>query len=73
MTDGQLQLASLQNDIATRLRPVCPLMSDASFGELVRDIAAVELKYSGDSEASAPRNTRSSAIAKPRDPGAALA
>ena len=52
MTNGQERLASLQQDIANRLRPVCQDISEASFEELVREIAAVKLKYGEESEAS---------------------
>lgn len=52
MTNGQERLASLQHDIANRLRPVCQDISEASFDELVREIAAVKLKYGEESEAS---------------------
>ena len=43
-------LASLQHDIATRLRRVCAGMSEEIFDELVRDIAAMKLKYGSDSD-----------------------
>lgn len=52
MTKGQEQLAALQRDIGNRLRPVCQGMSESSFEALVRDIAAVKLKYGAESEAS---------------------
>ncbi len=52
MTHGQERLARLQQDIANRLRPVCPDVSESSFEELVREIAAVKLKYGEESEAS---------------------
>ncbi len=52
MTNGQERLARLQQDIANRLRPVCQDVSEASFEELVREIAAVKLKYGEESEAS---------------------
>lgn len=52
MTNGQERLARLQQDIANRLRPVCQDISDSSFEELVREIAAVKLKYGEESEAS---------------------
>ena len=52
MTNGQERLARLQQDIANRLRPVCQDISEASFEELVREIAAVKLKYGEESEAS---------------------
>lgn len=38
-------LAALKADIAVRLRPVCADMSAETFEQLVRDIAAVKLKY----------------------------
>ena len=43
-------LAILQRDIAKRLRPVCAQMSEQTFDELVRDIAAMKLKYGTDSD-----------------------
>ena len=43
-------LAALQRDIATRLRPVCAGLSEESFEQLVRDVAAVKLKYGMDAE-----------------------
>ena len=46
-------LAALQRDISERLRPVCEGMSEASFQELVRDIALVKLKYGMDGDQSA--------------------
>ena len=52
MTANQQSLADLQRDIADRLRPVCAGVSDESFDALVRDIAAVKLKYGEQSEAS---------------------
>ncbi|MEO5580515.1 MAG: hypothetical protein ABIR58_07630 [Gemmatimonadaceae bacterium] len=52
MTKGQEQLAALQRDIGDRLRPVCQGMSESSFEQLVRDIAAVKLKYGAESDAS---------------------
>ncbi len=45
-------LAALQRDIAARLRPICPDLSEASFDQLVRDIALVKLKYGVESELS---------------------
>ena len=42
-------LASLQHDIAARLRRVCAGMSEEVFEQLVRDIAAMKLKYGSDS------------------------
>lgn len=45
-------LATLQRDIAKRLRPVCAHMSEQTFDELVRDIAAMKLKYGADSDSS---------------------
>lgn len=38
-------LRALQRDIAERLRPVCLNLSEESFEQLVRDVAAVKLKY----------------------------
>jgi len=52
MTNGQERLVRLQQDIANRLRPVCQDISESSFEELVREIAAVKLKYGEESEAS---------------------
>jgi hypothetical protein len=46
-------LAVLQNDIAARLRQVCGQMPEAEFQCLVRDIAAVNLKYGVEAELSA--------------------
>jgi len=45
-------LAALQSDIAARLRPVCNQMEEAMFNELVRDIAAMKIKYGPDSDVS---------------------
>jgi len=52
MTANQQMLADLQRDIANRLRPVCAGIPDESFEALVREIAAVKLKYGAESEAS---------------------
>ena len=46
-------LAVLQQDIAARLRPVCGNMAETEFDQLVRDIAAVKLKYGVEAELSA--------------------
>jgi hypothetical protein len=46
-------LAVLQHDIAERLRPVCGAMAETDFQQLVRDIAAVKLKYGVEAELSA--------------------
>jgi hypothetical protein len=53
MNDELALLAALQRDIAARLKPVCNGLSEASFDQLVRDIAAVKLKYGVESELSA--------------------
>lgn len=52
MTNRQEMLARLQEDIGNRLRHLCQGISEASFDELVREIAAVKLKYGEESEAS---------------------
>jgi hypothetical protein len=52
MTNQSELLAALQRDISERLRPVCDGMSEASFQELVRDIALVKLKYGLDGDQS---------------------
>lgn len=46
-------LAVLQRDITARLRPVCGAMPETDFQHLVRDIAAVKLKYGVEAELSA--------------------
>jgi hypothetical protein len=46
-------LAVLQQDIAARLRGVCGSMPEMEFERLVRDIAAVKLKYGVEAELSA--------------------
>lgn len=52
--DKQMELlAALQRDIEERLKPVRGGMSDKAFDELVRDIAAVKLKYGIDAEQAA--------------------
>jgi len=43
-------LAALQDDIANRLRPVCAWMTADDFDHLVREIAAVKIKYGVESE-----------------------
>jgi hypothetical protein len=53
MKDQLALLAALQRDISDRLRPVCSGLSEASFQELVRDIAMVKLKYGMDGDLSA--------------------
>ncbi len=53
MSDEMDLLAVLQHDIAERLRPVCGTMPEADFLQLVRDIAAVKLKYGVEAELSA--------------------
>lgn len=53
MKDRMALLAALQRDITDRLRPVCSGLSDENFDQLVRDIAAVKLKYGVESELSA--------------------
>ncbi|HVF41082.1 MAG TPA: hypothetical protein VM939_14365 [Gemmatimonadaceae bacterium] len=67
MTDEAEMIALLQSDIAERLRPVCKSMSDRDFEELVRDIAAVKLKYGVDSDLSASLRSRLHAVL-PGDP-----
>ena len=52
MNDQSALLAALQRDISDRLRPVCSGLSEASFQELVREIAMVKLKYGMDGELS---------------------
>lgn len=62
-------LASLQRDIATRLRPVCAHMSEQTFDELVRDIAAMKLKYGSDSDMSGSlRVELNSILHEPQEP-----
>ena len=39
------QLAALEQEIAVRLRPVCPNTSEAEFDALVKRIALVRRKY----------------------------
>jgi hypothetical protein len=46
-------LAALQDDIANRLRPVCAWMTADDFDRLVREIAAVKIKYGVESQGSA--------------------
>lgn len=53
MNDQMTLLAALQRDISDRLRPLCGDLSDESFERLVRDIAAVKIKYSVEYELSA--------------------
>ena len=53
LTDEKDLLAVLQQDIAARLRPVCGAMTEVEFAQLVADIAAVKLKYSGEGQLSA--------------------
>lgn len=53
MSDEMELLAVLQHDIAERLRPVCGSMPEKDFQQLVRDIAAVKLKYGVEAELSA--------------------
>lgn len=48
MNDAKELLAALQSDISVRLRPVCGGLSDQSFEQLVREIAAFKLKYDAD-------------------------
>lgn len=52
MNEEMALMAALQRDIADRLRPVCAMMSEESFEQLVREIAAVKLKYDGQTESS---------------------
>lgn len=57
-------LAALQRDIATRLRSVCDTMTEEQFEQLVRDIAAVKLKYGLESDVVASlRETLASQLA----------
>ncbi len=53
MSDEMHLLAVLQRDIAVRLRPVCGGMCESDFEKLVRDIAAVKLKYGVEAQLSA--------------------
>ena len=53
MPDSIELLAALQRDISQRLRPVCASLPDAEFDALVRDIAAVKLKYDSEADLSA--------------------
>jgi hypothetical protein len=53
LSDEMDLLAVLQHDIAERLRPVCGSMPEIDFQQLVRDIAAVKLKYGVEAELSA--------------------
>lgn len=53
MDDKMALLAALQRDISDRLRPVCTGMSEEAFQQLVREIAAVKLKYGAEGELSA--------------------
>lgn len=62
MNDAKELLAALQRDISVRLRPVCVGLSDQSFEQLVREIAAFKLKYDAESGLTAslrlrPENT----------------
>lgn len=48
MPDQQsLRIAALRGDIATRLRPVCKDWPEATFDEMVQQLAALTLKYEG--------------------------
>lgn len=49
MTDELALLAALQRDISGRLRPVCGDMTEEQFEALVREIAAVKIKYGDES------------------------
>lgn len=62
-------LAVLQHDIAVRLRPVCGNMPEPEFEQLVRDIAAVKLKYGVESQLSAAFRERLTAALDERPPG----
>lgn len=63
MSDEMDLLAVMQRDIAVRVRPVCGSMSETDFEKLVRDIAAVKLKYGVEAELSAAfRDRLTSAI-----------
>jgi len=59
-------LAVLQHDIAARLRPVCKAMPQADFDSLVRDIAAVKLKYGVEAQLSAAFRERLTAAVDER-------
>ena len=50
MSEELALLAALQADIARRLKPVCSGMDDCAFEALVRDIAAMKLKYREESD-----------------------
>jgi hypothetical protein len=52
MSEELQLLAALQRDIASRLRPICNQMEEAMFNELVRDIAAMKIKYGPDADVS---------------------
>jgi hypothetical protein len=52
MSEELALLAALQQDIAARLRPICSEMDEATFDQLVRDIAAMKLKYGAESDLS---------------------
>ena len=57
MSDELTLLAALQQDIADRLRSVCSGMSESAFEELVRDIAAMKIKYGPEADASGSLRT----------------
>lgn len=62
MSEELALLAALQRDIAERLKPVCNQMDEETFGELVRDIAAMKIKYGADSDLSGSLRTELHAV-----------
>jgi hypothetical protein len=70
MSEEVALLAALQRDIAERLRPVCNQMEDATFSELVRDIAAMKIKYGPDADVSGSLRTELHTLldAEPENP-----
>jgi hypothetical protein len=52
MSEELQLLAALQRDIAARLRSVCSSMDETEFESLVREIAAMKIKYGPESEVS---------------------
>lgn len=52
MNEELALLAELQRDITARLRTVCGDMSEDDFEKLVREIAAVKIKYGYESDRS---------------------
>lgn len=57
MTEELTLLAALQRDIEERLRPVCGGMTEDVFAELVRDIAAMKIKYGPENDLSGTLRT----------------